>query len=153
VALPSYREQFLAQLLPGTAPGLDFVAVGAQRDHLLGVIRAAQGEVLDVVDFQDRVPGIGDVLWLTGAVRTLAVAPAAQEDGAPRRSETQDVNGCPWLAEPRAAVAGTADDPAQAAGAARRATRPARRSSGRIPRGSPGSRDGSAGVRRWPLHR
>ena len=64
--LVGYREQFLAQLLPGAAPGLDGVAIGAQRDHLLGVIRASQGEVLDVVDFQDRVSGIGG---LVGRVR------------------------------------------------------------------------------------
>jgi hypothetical protein len=56
VPLPGYREQFMAQSLPGTAPGLDRVAVGAQRDHLLWVVRAALGEILDVVYIQDGRP-------------------------------------------------------------------------------------------------
>jgi hypothetical protein len=61
VPLPGYREQLLTQLLPGTAPGLDCVAVGTQRDHLLRVVRAALGEILDVVYVQDRASGIGDI--------------------------------------------------------------------------------------------
>jgi hypothetical protein len=63
----------VAQLLPGTAAGLDRVAVGAQRDHLLWVVRAALGEILDVVHVQDRASGLGDVLRLTRAARVLAV--------------------------------------------------------------------------------
>src|SRR5690349_22062312 len=79
VPLFGYREQFLAQLLAGAAAGLDRVAVGAQGDHLLGVVRAAQGEILDVVHFQDGVSGIGGVLGFARAVRVLAVAFAAQQ--------------------------------------------------------------------------
>ena len=67
--LPGCREQFMAQPLPGTASGLDRVAVGAQRDHLLWVVRAALGEILDVIHFQDRVSGISDVLRLTCAAQ------------------------------------------------------------------------------------
>jgi hypothetical protein len=62
VPLPGYREQFMAHPFSGTASGLDRMAVGTQRDHLLGVVRAALGEILDVVHFQDRPSGIGDVL-------------------------------------------------------------------------------------------
>ena len=78
VPLPGCREQFMAQLLPRAAAGLDRVAVGAQRDHLLWVVRAALGEILDVVHIQDRPSGIGDVLRLTRAARVLAVPFAAQ---------------------------------------------------------------------------
>src|SRR5690242_19437032 len=110
--LAGYRQQFLAQLLPGTAPGLDGVAVWAQRDHLLRVVRAALGEVLDVVDFQDRVSGIGGVLRLARAARALAVPDAAQQDGTAGRRQAQGVDADPWLAEPRAAIADAAADPA-----------------------------------------
>jgi hypothetical protein len=51
----------MAQLLPSAAAGLDCVAVRAQRDHLLWVVRAALGEILDVVHIQDRPSGIGNV--------------------------------------------------------------------------------------------
>jgi hypothetical protein len=37
------------------------MAVGTQRDHLLGVVQAAFREILDMVNFQDRVTGIGEV--------------------------------------------------------------------------------------------
>ena len=64
--LPGYREQFMAQPLPGPASGLDRVAVGAQRDHLLWVVRTAFGEIVNVVHFQDRMSGVGDVLPAAG---------------------------------------------------------------------------------------
>ncbi|HEX3956305.1 MAG TPA: hypothetical protein VHZ03_06705 [Trebonia sp.] len=110
-----YREQLLAQLLTGTAAGLDRVAVGAQRDHLLGVVWAAQGEILDVVDVQDRASGIGYVLGFTRAARVLAVPFAAHQHGTTRRSQAQDVHGCPRLAEPGALTTSTGSDLAQAA--------------------------------------
>ena len=113
--LPGYREQFMAQLLPSAAAGLDGVAVGAQRDHLLWVVRAALGEILDVVHIQDRASGIGDVLRLTRAARVLAVPFAAQQHGTARRLQAQDVHAYPRLAEPDAAIASTGSDPAQAA--------------------------------------
>ena len=113
--LPGYREQFMAQLLPGAAAGLDCVAVGAQRDHLLWVVRAALGEILDVVHIQDRPSGIGNVLRLTRAARVLAVPFAAQQHGTARRLQAQDVHAYPRLAEPGAAIASTGSDPAQAA--------------------------------------
>jgi len=84
VPLPGYREQFMAQPLSGTASGLDRVAVGTQRDHLLRMVRAAHGEILDVIHFQDRVSGVSDVLRLTRAARVLAVPFAAQQHGPAR---------------------------------------------------------------------
>jgi hypothetical protein len=72
VSLPGYREQFMTQLLASTAPGLGRVAVGAQRDHLLWVVRATHGEILDVIHVQKRASGIGNVLRLTRAARTGA---------------------------------------------------------------------------------
>ena len=82
--LPGCREQFVAQLLPGTASGLDRVAVGTQRDHLLRMVRAALGEILDVVHFQDWVTGISDVLRLTRAAWALTMPFAAQQHGTAR---------------------------------------------------------------------
>src|SRR5690348_12758413 len=102
--LPGYREQFMAQLLPGAAAGLDRVAVRAQRDHLLRVVRAAPGEILDVVHLQDGASGIGDVLRLARAARVLAVPFAAQQHGTARRLQAQDVRAYPRLAEPGAAT-------------------------------------------------
>ena len=112
--LPGYREQFMAQLLPGTAPGLDRVAVGAQRDHLLWVVRAALREILDVIHFQDRVTGIGDVLRFARAARVLAVPFAAQQHSTARRLQAQNVNADSRRAKPGATIVGTAPDPAQA---------------------------------------
>ena len=96
---PGYREQFMAQPLPSTAPGLYLVAVGTQRDHLLRVVRTTVGEILDVVHFQDRVSGIGDVLRLTRAARVLAVPFAAQNGTARRlrRSMSTLIRGWPSL--------------------------------------------------------
>src|SRR6185437_8229715 len=94
----------MAQLLPGAAASLDRVAVGAQRDHLLRVVRAALGEILDVVHIQDRPSGIGDVLRLTRTARVLAVPFAAQQHGTARRLQAQDVHAYPRLAEPGAAT-------------------------------------------------
>ncbi len=113
--LHGFREQFMTQLLSGTTPGLDRVAVGAQRDHLHWVVRAALGEILDVVHIQDRASGLGDVLWLTRAARVLAVPFAAQQHGTARRLQAQNVDAYPRLAEPGAAIASTGSDPAQAA--------------------------------------
>jgi hypothetical protein len=59
VSLPCDDEQFSAQLLPFLSARLDRVAIGAQGDHLNWVVRAAHGEVLDVVDFEDRLAFVG----------------------------------------------------------------------------------------------
>ena len=90
------------------------MAVGTQRDHLLGVVGAAFREVLDMVNFQDRVTGIGDVLRLTRAARALAVPLAAQQHGTARRLQAQHVNAHPRAAKPGAAIASTDPDPAKA---------------------------------------
>ena len=62
------NEEFLPKLFPRSAAGLDGVAVGAQRDHLDRVVRAAAGQVVDMVDLEDRVTGVGAVVRLTSAV-------------------------------------------------------------------------------------
>jgi len=90
------------------------MAVGTQRDHLLGVVRAAFREILDMVNFQDRVTGIGDVLRLTRAAWTLAVPLAAQQHGTACRLQAQHVNAHPRAAKPGAAIASTSPDPAEA---------------------------------------
>ena len=90
------------------------MAVGTQRDHLLGMVRAAFREILDMVNFQDRVTGIGDVLRLTRAVWTLAVPVAAQQHGTTRRLQAQHVNARPRAAKPGAAIVRTGADPAEA---------------------------------------
>lgn len=46
--------------------GLDRVAVRAQGDHLDRVIRAALGDISDVVDFQERFAVVADVLDVAG---------------------------------------------------------------------------------------
>jgi hypothetical protein len=104
----------MAQPLPGTASGLDRMAVGAQRDHLLWVVRAALGEILDVIHFQDRVSSISDVLRLTCAVRALTVPFAAQQHSTARRFQAQYVNAYMRLAEPGAMISGISPDSAQA---------------------------------------
>jgi hypothetical protein len=112
VSLPGYREQFMTQLLSGTAPGLGRVAVGTQRDHLPWVVRATFGEILDVVHIQDRASGIGDVLRFTRAARVLAVPFAAQPHGTARRLQAENVDAHSRLAEPGATIASTGPDPA-----------------------------------------
>jgi len=62
----------------------DRVAVRAQRDHLHWVIRTAKGQIVDVVDFQDRGSAIGHVMDVAGAVGVLAPSLAAQQDCLPR---------------------------------------------------------------------
>jgi hypothetical protein len=79
------------------------------------VVRAALGEIPDVVDFQNRVSGISDVPRLTRAVRALAVPFAAQQYGTACRLQAQYVNAYSRLAEPGATIASTAPDAAQAA--------------------------------------
>ena len=91
------------------------MAVGTQRDHLLGVVRPAFREILDMINFQDRVTGIGHVLRLTRAAWTLAVPLAAQQHGTARRLQAQYVNAQPRAAKPGAAAASTGPDPAEAA--------------------------------------
>src|SRR6266487_2317456 len=91
------------------------MTVGTQRDHLLGVVQAALREILDMVNFQDRVTGIGDVLRFTRAARALAVPLAAQQYGTTRRLQAQHVNAHPRSAKPGAAIASTGPDPAEAA--------------------------------------
>jgi len=83
------------------------MAVGTQRDHLLGVVRAAFREILDMVNFQDRVTGIGHVLRLTRAAWTLAVPLAAQQHGTARRLQAQHVDAHMRAAKPGAAIAST----------------------------------------------
>ena len=80
------RQEDLAEVAAGPASGLDCVAVGAQRDHLLWGVRAAMSEVTDVVNFQDRVAAVGDVGGLSSAAGVLAAAVAAQQDGLACRS-------------------------------------------------------------------
>ena len=47
-------------------------------------VLAAFGQVVDVVDFQDRVAYVGQVLDVAGAAGVLTVALAAEHDGQPR---------------------------------------------------------------------
>ena len=72
-------EEFLPKLFPRSAAGLDGVAVGAQRDHLGRVVRAATGQVVDMVDLKDRITGVGAIVGLASAVRILAAAAAPQQ--------------------------------------------------------------------------
>ena len=90
------------------------MAVGTQRDHLLGVVRTAFRKVLDMVNFEDRVTGIGDVLRPTRAAWTLAMPPTAQQHGTARRLQAQHVNAHPRAAKPGAAIASIGADPAEA---------------------------------------
>src|SRR5215472_17043832 len=78
------------------------------------MVRTALGEILNVIHFQNRVPGISDVLRLTCTARALAVPLAAQQHGTARRLQTQYVNAYARLAEPGATIAGTSPDSAQA---------------------------------------
>jgi hypothetical protein len=74
------HKQFLAESLTRAAVGLDRVAVRAEGDHLSRVVLAAQGEVLDVVDFEEWLAGVGHVFYVAGTVRVLASARAGQDD-------------------------------------------------------------------------
>lgn len=83
------EEDWLEFCSPG-ASGLGGVAVGAQGDHLERVIVAAQGQVVDVVDLQDRGAVVGAVVDVAGAAGILAMGAfpqAADGDGAPIRSD------------------------------------------------------------------
>ena len=51
-------RRFGAELPGGPAAGLDRVAVRAEGHHLGRVVGAAEGQVLDVVDLQDRVAAV-----------------------------------------------------------------------------------------------
>jgi hypothetical protein len=48
-------KQQVAKLLARASAGLDGVAVWAERDHLRRVVGAALCQIVDVVNFQDRV--------------------------------------------------------------------------------------------------
>jgi hypothetical protein len=61
VAFVCCCEQGCAQVFCGAPAGLDRMAVRAERDHLYGVVASTTGEVVDVVDFQDRLAANGDV--------------------------------------------------------------------------------------------
>jgi hypothetical protein len=65
------------------------VAVRAQSNHLRGIVGAALGQVVDVVDFQDRVAAVGLIIGPSGATRVLALARAANQYGVARLSGAQ----------------------------------------------------------------
>jgi hypothetical protein len=54
-------QQSRAQLFSSAPAGLDRVTVGAQRDHLYGMVASTAGEVIDVVDLKNRLAAIGEV--------------------------------------------------------------------------------------------
>ena len=79
--LPRGFEEDGAEFFAGTATGLDCVAVGAERDHLGRVVGTAEGQVVYVVDLQNRFPRVGAVLDVTRATRVFASSAAAKKDG------------------------------------------------------------------------
>lgn len=85
VTPPCGHDQLAMKTLAAATPGLDGVAVGAEGDHLGWIIRAAHGQVVDVVDLQDRVACVCQVLDVAGAAWVLAVALAAEQDGTASR--------------------------------------------------------------------
>jgi hypothetical protein len=71
-------EKNWAEFIARAAAGLDGVAVRAQCDHLGRVVGAAEGQVLYVIDLQNRFAPDGAVLDVAGATRVLATASTAQ---------------------------------------------------------------------------
>jgi hypothetical protein len=67
-----------------SASGLAGMAVGAQRHHVTGMIVPALGQILDVVDIQDRLTASGQLCWHAGAAWILAATAGAHEDRATR---------------------------------------------------------------------
>jgi hypothetical protein len=91
VLLPSGVEKDRAEFFTGAPAGLDRVAVRAEGNHLGRVVRAPEGQIVHVVDLQDRAAPVGAVLDVAGAARVSATAPAAKKDSATRIPRADEI--------------------------------------------------------------
>jgi hypothetical protein len=78
VTIPRGLEKDRSEFIARATASLDGVAVRAQRDHLVRVVGTAEGQVLYVIDLQNRLAPDGAVLDVAGATRVLATASTAQ---------------------------------------------------------------------------
>ncbi|MFF3249239.1 hypothetical protein ACFYWY_37245 [Streptomyces sp. NPDC002870] len=76
------------------------MAVGAQGDHLRGVVTAALSDPFDVVNFQDRLAVVGDIGWLTAARGVLTTALCAHQHGPPSIPEADRITADSLAAAP-----------------------------------------------------
>jgi hypothetical protein len=79
------------------------MAVGAERHHVARMIFATFGQVLDVVDVQNRLATATGLGWHTSTAGALTLATGANQDGPSSSSATwivgtHDPVGSSWLA-------------------------------------------------------
>ncbi len=81
---PRRFEKNRAEFFTGAPACLDGMAVRAEGDHLGRMVRAAKGQVVYVINLQNRFAPNGEVLDVAGAARVLAASSTAKKDSATR---------------------------------------------------------------------